>query len=81
MFYRKGERYKGEWKKDARDGPGILWSSNNTKYVGTFKNDKKSGQGKIYFADGSIFDEKWNNGILVEHVKIHDPTIKEEKKT
>ena len=66
-FYRKGERYEGEWKQYFRDGEGILWGANNSQYVGTFKGDKKHGPGSITLADGTRYYEEWSNGLLITH--------------
>jgi len=60
-----------------RDGSGTLWSANNSKFVGTFKNDKKHGSGQIFFPEGTIYQEKWNNNILESHIKIYDPKAQE----
>ena len=60
-----------------KDGSGVLWSANNTKYVGTFKKDKKHGPGEIIFPDGTIYSEAWSNGILTQHFKVSDPKDEE----
>ena len=63
-----------------KDGNGILWSANNTKYIGTFKLDKKYGSGEIIFPDGTIYKETWSNGILIQHYKYYDPKTEQKEK-
>lgn len=53
-----------------RDGKGTLWSSTSTRYVGYFRQDKKHGKGTIYNSKGEVYEEEWNNGILVSHTKV-----------
>ena len=47
MFYRRGERYKGTWRNDMRDGHGVLWHG-HTRFDGFWKHDRKHGVGKYY---------------------------------
>jgi hypothetical protein len=57
------ERYDGEWKKDKREGKGILWCSiNQTRYEGEFEAGLKHGPGYMYLASGAVFEEKWKRG-------------------
>jgi hypothetical protein len=46
-----------------------LISANGSKYIGRFKQDKKHGHGEMIFADDQIFEEVWQNGILISHQK------------
>jgi hypothetical protein len=79
QFYRRGERFKGQWKHDVREGKGTLWSSTSTKYVGNFRQDKKHGQGVITTSKGTVYKEEWNNGILISHIKVDKPEDLEKK--
>ena len=41
MFYRRGDRYIGEFKADHKDGKGTLISQSGSKYIGRWRADKK----------------------------------------
>ena len=70
MFYRRGDRYIGEFKGDHKQGKGTLISANGSKYIGYWDNDKKDKKGEMHLQDGQIFEELWQKGILLSHVKI-----------
>lgn len=72
MFYKKGDRYEGEWKNDMREGQGTLWTVNKAKYTGTFKADKKQGHGEIVTKEGIKYKENWMNGLLISHFKVEE---------
>ena len=66
---RKGDRYKGEWRADCKDGVGELISSNGSKFIGSFKKEKKHGKGEMHRNDQQVFEEHWQLGILVSTSK------------
>ena len=39
-MYENGEIYQGEFRKDLREGKGIIFKDNKEIYNGEFKNDK-----------------------------------------
>jgi len=43
--YANGNRYKGEWENDKKNGQGQFNYSNGNKYEGQWKDDKKHGRG------------------------------------
>lgn len=47
MFYRRGDRYIGEFRGDYKDGKGTLISQNGSKYIGRWKGDKKDQKGEM----------------------------------
>ena len=53
--------YEGEWKDGKRDGYGILYWGNKSKFVGLFVEDKAFGFGKLWHEDGDIFKGYWKD--------------------
>ena len=51
LFTRKGDKYKGQWKNDMKDGKGTFTASNGSKYVGRWSQDKKHGNGEMIRSD------------------------------
>jgi hypothetical protein len=47
------------WKKDVREGEGVLRYANGDMYNGQWCNDMRSGEGSLVFADGSSFVGQW----------------------
>jgi hypothetical protein len=66
---RKGDKYKGEWRADLMEGKGTLTAANGSKFIGRFKQDRKHGKGELVTEDKQIFEEVWQNGIMVSHKK------------
>ena len=57
--YANGDVYTGMWKKDVREGEGVLRYANGDVYNGQWCNDVRSGEGSLVFADGSSFVGQW----------------------
>ena len=47
--------------------------------VGGFKNSKKHGTGRLQLVDGSVYEEKWEEGERLESYLIKPPVIEEEE--
>jgi antitoxin component YwqK of YwqJK toxin-antitoxin module len=46
--------FDGEWKNDRRNGPGILYMPDGSKFIGVWNNDILSGKVKLYDKDGQF---------------------------
>ena len=63
-IYKDGSYYIGEWKKNLKNGKGILYYNNNKKkYEGNFKDDKFYGFGKYIYEDGSYYIGNWKYNL------------------
>lgn len=53
-----GRLYKGQWKKKTgeRDGLGIQFWPDGSKYEGMWRNDKANGKGRMTHANGDIYE-------------------------
>jgi hypothetical protein len=49
------------WKKDVREGEGVLRYANGDVYNGQWTNDVRSGEGSLVFADGGSFVGQWRD--------------------
>ncbi len=58
----KDGSYRGDFVMGVMEGFGRLESKAGV-YEGQFKADKKHGQGKMTFADGSVFTGSWRDGV------------------
>ena len=58
-----GKVYKGQYEKKSmnRDGIGIQFWPDGSKYEGTWRNDKANGKGRMTHANGDIYDGCWEN--------------------
>ena len=65
LIYKKEEyengRYEGEFKKDKREGKGIMYFKNGSKYEGEWKNDLIEGKGIFYDNDGNRYEGEFKN--------------------
>ena len=41
MFYKNGDKYKGEFKNNLKEGKGIMEYNNGDKYEGEWESGKK----------------------------------------
>ena len=66
LIYKKEEyengSYEGEFKKDKREGKGIMYFKNGNKYEGEWKNDLFEGKGIMYFKDNDRYEGEFKNG-------------------
>ena len=60
----KGDRYKGEWKKDLQHGQGKYTYANGDEYFGEFKDGKKHGQGTFTYETGDKYIGEYKKGIM-----------------
>lgn len=58
-----GKLYKGQWNKKTgeRDGVGIQFWPDGSKYEGLWKKDKANGKGRMTHANGDIYDGEWKD--------------------
>lgn len=56
-------KYEGTFKKDKRDGQGIVYFRNG-KWIGNFRDGQPNGQGIYVNHMGRQFKGIWKNGIL-----------------
>jgi hypothetical protein len=56
-----GKLYKGQWNKKSgdRDGVGIQFWSDGSKYEGMWRRDRANGRGRMTHANGDIYDGNW----------------------
>jgi len=55
----------GQWKDGKRNGRGIFYYANGSKYDGEWSGDLKHGDGTFVFEDGTIYEGPFNNDKMV----------------
>jgi len=53
--------YDGDWKNDLKDGNGIYYYEDSTRYIGQWNKDKKQGLGKFIVPDKGYYKGKFKN--------------------
>lgn len=48
--YANGDRYKGDFVNDKKEGSGVMYYVDDSRYEGNWKNDKQDGQGSMYYS-------------------------------
>lgn len=62
-----GSYYIGDFKDGQLHGKGErYYSSYGTKYIGDFVNGKRHGWGIYHYADGRIYEGRWENDVRVD---------------
>eukprot|EP00347_Sterkiella_histriomuscorum_P018187 403346458 len=58
-----GRNYKGQWlkRKELKDGLGIMFWPDGTKYEGQFQNDYQTGYGRKLFSNGEFYIGNFQN--------------------
>ena len=56
-----GGVYTGEWLGSLRDGFGTQQWPDGSRYEGYYKLDRACGYGKLYHADGDVYEGEWAN--------------------
>jgi hypothetical protein len=58
-----GKLYKGQWNKKTgdRDGVGIQFWPDGSKYEGMWRNDKANGKGRMTHANGDTYTGQWKD--------------------
>jgi len=74
MVYALG-KYEGTFNMGLRQGPGIYYDYNGSRYDGNWEKDKRSGRGRIYYAAADpenrmYFEGCWENGVRTGTGKI-----------
>ena len=76
MNYRNGDWYKGNWKKNIKEGTGkYYYAAYSVKYKGEFKEDLRWGNGKLIFDSGDIYQSNWIRDAIEDghiHIKYKD---------
>lgn len=56
-----GKLYKGQWskRKGERDGVGVQFWPDGSKYEGMWRKDQANGKGRMTHANGDIYDGGW----------------------
>jgi len=57
-------KYEGSFKNNLKDGFGILYLSNEEKFVGFFKNDLINGSGTFHKLDGTKVTGFWSQNKM-----------------
>ena len=62
--YDSGDKYIGETSlfTNKRNGKGIMYYIDGSKYEGEWKDDKKNGKGILTNINGEKYDGEWENG-------------------
>ncbi|ETO19146.1 hypothetical protein RFI_18089 [Reticulomyxa filosa] len=60
FYFKNGDRYEGEYRKNVRHGYGVMHYKNGDKYSGDWQFQKKTGFGRYTFAaTNDIFEGYW----------------------
>ena len=60
----KGDRYKGEWKKNLMHGQGMYIFANGNRYQGAWKDGKKHGQGTFTYEIGDKYIGEYKKNLM-----------------
>lgn len=52
--------YEGMWKRDVREGQGIMKWSDGSRFEGEWKDDMRK-RGKMFMQDGNIYEGEFMN--------------------
>ncbi|KAL5267030.1 hypothetical protein ACHWQZ_G004162 [Mnemiopsis leidyi] len=63
----KTEIYRGQWKNDKREGPGIERDSQGDIYEGHFKDNMRHGYGVLKSKGGRICYGRWKKNKLIQN--------------
>jgi len=58
-----GKLYKGQWHKVSakRDGVGVQFWPDGSKYEGMWRNDKANGRGRMTHSNGDVYEGEWKD--------------------
>lgn len=63
LHYLDGSKYNGSFRRDVREGFGVMIDTKNgTEYYGNWKDNEKEGFGTMIFNDGTIYEGDWRGG-------------------
>jgi len=51
--------YAGNWKDDMKDGGGVYFYADGSRYEGAWSRDQRSGIGTIFYANGDEYTGQW----------------------
>lgn len=60
--YHNGDAYEGEFLYGKRQGKGVYFWKDGSRYEGNFENDKMSGKGKRYYSKGNVYEGDFLEG-------------------
>lgn len=55
--------YAGNWRNDAKDGEGVYFYSDGSRYEGQWESDQRSGRGTLYACNGDVYTGEWKQGL------------------
>lgn len=55
--------YSGQWKDGKKEGSGIFFYPDGSRYVGEFLDNQRHGKGTYIYRSGDSFIGNWKNGI------------------
>lgn len=63
-----GSHYKGSWNMDQKEGFGVQFNPNNTKYEGEWLTNKYHGRGTLWIKKGKTYNRRyvgeWSQGNM-----------------
>jgi len=52
------------WVNGKREGTGVLYTSDNEKWIGNYKEDRRNGLGNKWFENGTEYEGIWDTGLI-----------------
>jgi len=52
--------YAGNWKNDMKDGIGVYFYPDGSRYEGSWSQDMRSGRGTLYYPNGDVYTGSWS---------------------
>ncbi|KAJ3692914.1 hypothetical protein LUZ60_012009 [Juncus effusus] len=71
-YFRKGDRWFVNFWKGRANGEGRFYSKNGNIFFGNFQNGWRHGRFLNVDANGSRWDEVWDEGVLVSRTKLQN---------
>jgi hypothetical protein len=73
MNYVNGDKYTGEWTRDAFDGHGEYVWSDGRRFQGQYKDDKMHGHGEVTWPDGRKYVGGYHMDMIHGHGTVSLP--------
>ena len=70
LYYNKDDiysrnKYEGDFKKDKKEGKGIMYFNNGDRYEGDGKNGNAEGKGICFTKDGDRYEQRRKRNLLL----------------